>query len=67
MENSKNKGADKAQASTNNFPILKKEDAEDTPNPYDLTKKEQFLVGVGFFVLSTVLAISIGNYLDMKN
>ena len=67
MENSKNMEADKAKASTNNFLILKKEDAEDTPNPYDLTKKEQFLVGVGFFVLSTVLAISIGNYLDMKN
>ena len=34
MENSKNMEADKAKASTNNFLILKKEDAEDTPNPY---------------------------------
>ena len=61
MENSKLNGAAHANNSGQ-----KKNDAEETPNPYGLTKKEQCLVGVGLFVLTTVIAISIGKYLNME-
>ena len=62
MENSKLNEA----ANANNSSGQKKDDAEETPNPYGLTKKEQCLVGVGLFVLTTVIAIAIGNYLNTE-